>query len=817
MSTLNATTLASAEETGPQPACFHCGLRVVSPGEFQFGSKDDLREFCCGGCLAVSELIHAGGLERYYTLRDAPGNRLDPWDNEQFLAYDDPRLQQGWLTRQDDLATAEFLVEGIACAACVWLIEHRLAQIVGVKSVYVNFSTHRLEVSWDLCRTPVSDLMMAVRQIGYGILPYTREVGRSRQEALQRALLKRLGLAGALGMQVMVISVALYAGDWFGIEPALEQFLRRVNLLLTIPIIGYAAHPFFRGAWRGICTRSPGMDLPVSLGILLAFMGSLWATLGGRGEIYFDSIAMFVFFLLGARYLELSTRLKGSRAMDSLAAVVPQTARRQRKDRTYETVPIVETKPGEHLLIRAGEVVPTDGVIVVGDSLFDESILTGEDRPAERRVGDSVISGSMNLSQPVTMAITTLPGATVLDSILRLAERSHADKPYISRLAEQVSRWFVCGVLLLALCTAIWGLWWGHPDWMSTTIAVLVVTCPCALSLATPLALHAATGSLTTYGVHIIHRHALETLRRVNHVVFDKTGTLTRGEMILDRVITPDTVDATQMIRIAAALEQGTNHPLARPLLEAAGKDPLPQMTDFVTVPGRGLSGCVDGKYYRLGSAAFVQEVHRHCPIDDPMETARHTVVMLGDKSTVLATFWFLDHHRPGATDLVRQLQNEGIKLSILSGDRARTVVHLAQELGIDEAHGGCLPEEKLATLDQWIEAGDVVAMVGDGINDAPALSRAHLGIAITRHVNLAAANADLAVSADSLGVINVTRHLANRTFRIIHQNIIWALTYNILAVPAALAGMVPPWLAGIGMSLSSVVVVVNAARLSNR
>ncbi len=802
----------------PAAACFHCGLPVTTAGEFRTRTMDGSREFCCAGCMAVSEVISAGGMERYYALRDAPGNRPDAVDSQQFLVYDNPRMQQGWLTRKEPHAEAEFLVEGIACAACVWLIESWLSRLPGVESAQVNFSTHRLGIRWNPSRVRVSDLLTAVHQVGYRALPYTREARRSLQENQRRELLKRMGVAAALGMQVMVISVALYAGDWFGIEPALADFLQRVNLLLVLPIVGYSAQPFFRGAWRGLRSRSPGMDLPVSLGITLALAGSLWATVSGGGDQYYDSIAMFVFFLLGARYLELGARLKGARAMDSLAAVVPGTARRRRDDNTLETVPAAETEAGERLLVRTGEVVPADGVIDEGASDFDESLMTGEDRPVSRGAGDPVMAGSVNISQPVTVTVTAPPGATVLDSILRLAERTHGDKPRISRLAEKVARWFVLGVVTLASAVASLGLWLGNPDWLPTTIAVLVVTCPCALSLATPLALHAGTGNLVRRGVHAVRGHALETLTRVDHVVFDKTGTLTRAELTLDRITATGQLDSGEALRIAAALEQGASHPLARPLLEASGDALLPRVTDFVSVPGQGVRGRVDGKNYRLGSAAFVSGIMDWPPsggtAEEPTDAAG-LLVMLGEASGPVATFRFLDELRPGAHGLVKQLRAEGAGISLLSGDRPCAVDLIARDVGIGDARGGCLPQQKLDALDALIGGGRVVAMVGDGINDAPALARAHLGVAMARNINLASASADMVITADDLGALGDARRIARQTFRVIRQNITWALAYNILAVPAALAGMVPPWLAGVGMSLSSVVVVLNASRLT--
>ncbi len=752
-------------------------------------------------------------MERYYALRENPANRPEEIEQEHYRVYDNPRLQQGWLHEQDGVAEAEFLVEGITCAACTWLIETWLSRLPGVHSAGVNFSTHRLSVQWDPASLRASDLMLAVHQVGYRVLPWSREARRAQQDSRRRELLKRLGVAAALGMQVMVISVALYFGDWFGIEPGMADFLRRVNLLLVLPVIGYSAQPFFRGAWRGVRNRAPGMDLPVSVGITLAFLGSLWATVSGRGEVYYDSIAMFTFFLLGARYLELGSRLEGAQALDALAGVVPETARRRRVDGSLETVPVVDTAVGDNLLVRAGEVVPADGVILEGASSFDESLMTGEHNPVARATGEPVLAGSVNAAQPVTLRITANPGNSALDSILRLAERSHAEKPRLSLQAERVARWFVCAVILLALAVAGHGAWTSDPAWLPTTIAVLVVTCPCALGLATPLALSAGAGSLVRRGIHVTRGHALETLNRVDHVVFDKTGTLTRGEISLEDVTLIRDMGRGEALRLAAALEQGASHPLARPLIDAAGNDPLPVVTNFANVPGRGVRGRIDGRDYRLGSVSWISGADLG-PLSPDVDSPE-LVVQLADDDGPLAQFHFHDAIRPGARDTVERCRAEGIGVSLLSGDRPATVEAVARAVGIDEYRAGCLPEDKLAALDGLIGDGSVVAMVGDGINDAPALARAHLGVAMARNVNLAAANADIVVTAEDLSALADARDIARRTFRIIRQNIAWALAYNVLAVPAAIAGMVPPWLAGIGMSLSSVVVVLNASRLA--
>ena len=666
----------------------------------------------------------------------------------------------------------------------------------------------------------VSDILQAVARIGYRAQPYTREARYQLLDQQRNQLLKRLGVAAALGMQVMVLSVALYSGDWFGIDADIASFLRRVSLLLVLPILAYSAKPFFNGAVSSLRSGRAGMDVPISLGILLAFFASLWATVENSGEVYFDSIAMFVFFILGARYIELNTRIRGSRAMEPLTSALPVVADQivDGSSNNTQRVPVAELCSGDLVLVKPGSVIPVDGQIVEGSSSFNESLLSGESHPLLKKVGESVIAGSINIEQAVTIRVSQTGNQTVLSSIQRLADKAAMEKPRITQFAEAIAGWFIAAVLLIALLLAATGIVGDNPDWLPTTIAVLIVSCPCALSLATPLALSAGSNAMIVKGLFIARQHALETLAKVNHVVFDKTGTLTNGVLSLVRVQALAELSAGQCTAIAAALESQSNHPVAQSLRQQAQQMTIPGASHLTSFAGAGVSGRVEQMKYCLGCADFLREQIPRLKID--ADVVQHWYqqdkisILLADQNRLLAVFMFRDEIKSGATGLIDTLHRQGIRTSLLSGDRQQLVKHVAQQLGIDSVYAQCRPQQKAEVLQQLIDRGDIVAMVGDGINDAPALSLAHLSVAVARDINLSSVNADIMMMNPHIEVLTNAIDHARRTGSIIRQNVIWALLYNFTAIPLAIMGLVPPWLAAIGMSLSSVVVVLNSSRL---
>ena len=804
-------------------ACYHCSLPITTLNEFSDIVKGTKRQFCCSGCQAIAGMIEHGGFSRYYEFRQQPGRKPDSETKDIFDVYDKHQMQIGWVTEGSTMS-AEILVEGIHCAACIWLIENWLMQLPGVDTAYVNLSQSRLSIQWSADQLKVSDIFRQLMKIGYGARPFSQSTKQVELNKQRHTLLKQLGIAAVFGMQVMVISVALYSGDWFGIEPTMRIFLERVNLLLILPVLLYSAQPFFIGAIRNLKSRTAGMDLPVSLGLTLAFLGSLWASLSHTGDIYYDSIAMFIFFLLGARYLELNARIKGSTAMDMLSSVTPEYATRYSTDKQGErfvTVPAVELNIDDYILVKPGEVLPADGILFDQCSTFDESLLSGEHTPILRTKGDQVLSGSINIEQAVSIRVNKQPENSTLSSILRLAQSSNQGKPRIAMLSEIVASRFVVGILCLASIVAIGGIIVGSDIWLTTTIAVLVVTCPCALSLATPLAISASINTMMQKGVFIAKQHALETLTKVDHVVFDKTGTLTSDTPKLINIVPIYDVNADECLCIAASLEQFSAHPIAKALL-TANKLELVYSDSSKNTPGLGVSGMINQQEYFLGSYEYMatqlkQSVgsSKNNTINAIPNISNDSVVFLANSTVILAVFTLKESLRNGVKPLINYLREQNITLSLYSGDRQESVNDLAQTLEIKDAKGGCKPDQKLKYLNDHINSGKTVAMIGDGINDSPALSQAHLAIACSGNVNLSSANADIVLINKSIDTLQLAHRFANKTSRIIRQNITWAIIYNVCAVPAAVMGWVPPWLAGIGMSLSSVIVVINTSRLN--
>jgi Cu2+-exporting ATPase len=781
---------------------------------------------CCRGCEAVARAIVSGGLESFYRYRteDAPqGQDLVPEFLREIQVYDNPQIQKRFVTAGEGaLKEASLILEGITCAACVWLNEQHLLALPGVEAVQINYATQRAQLRWDDSRIHLSEILEAIARIGYRAHPYDPQRQHELLETQRRRQLRRLGLAGALGMQIMILAVALYFGDWTGMEARYRSFFQWISLGLATPIVLFAAQPFYTSAWRDLRQGRAGMDVPVSLGILGAFAASVWATLTGTGHVYYDSVAMFTFFLLGARYLELAGRRRAAAAMDRLVRVTPAIATRMRRRGDAlreESVPVVELQPGDELLVRPGETVPTDGVILKGRSSIDESLLSGESLPVVKGPGDALVGGSINVEGPLSVRVDKVGQDTVLSHILRLLERAQTEKPAITQMADRAASWFVLAVLILAAMVA--GYWWSEEPqrWLEITIAVLVVTCPCALSLATPTAITAATGTLSTLGLLTTRGHTLEGLARATHIVFDKTGTLTQGRVRLLRTHRFSDLDRRRTLQVAAALEHHSEHPIARALVEAAER--LTATASQVhNTPGYGLKGLVGGTEYFLGTPRFIA---RHCGAVAggarirPILERGNTVVVLAQRGILHAVFELGDEPRPDASQLVRRLRALGLKVLLLSGDHPRAVQVAAQRIGIDpgSAAGGLSPEEKLKKVRELQSRGAVVAMVGDGVNDAPVLAGAQVSIAMGSGAQVALASADMIMLSNRLMGLRTALGLARKTRRIIRQNLVWALTYNALALPAAAMGLVAPWMAAIGMSASSLAVVANALRLT--
>jgi Cu2+-exporting ATPase len=811
-------------------SCYHCGLPIPAGAEFPVEIDQTRREMCCAGCQAVAQAIVGNGLGDYYRHRDAlpesPREAL-PQVLADFGLFDHPDVQKNFVRRAEGVAgeherEAALILEGITCAACVWLNESHVRRQPGVTSVDINYTTRRARVRWDERVTRLSAILEAISAIGYRAHPY--DIGRAEELAQKerKTALWRLFVAGFGMMQVMMYAVPVYLADG-DMTPDIEQLMRWASLILTVPVIGYSAAPFFVSAWRDLKLRRVGMDVPVALGVGAAFAASVWATLIAAGEVYFDSVTMFVFFLLSGRYLEMMARQRAARSVETLARAIPAFATRlaswpsRAGEVDGERVAVAQLNVGDAVQVKPGETIPADGSVLDGMSAADESLLTGESRPVQKRIGDALIGGSVNTSSPLVMRVERVGESTRVAAIQRLMERAAAEKPQLVEMADRVAGRFIVALLLLAVATAL-AWWWLDPSralWVF--VAVLVVSCPCALSLATPAALTVATGALAARGVLVTRGHAIEALARADRFVFDKTGTLTVGRMELVETI-PIVGDALQARALAAALERGSEHPIAR-ALAAGGIDSGIAVDGLRATTGAGVEGRMAGSLWRLGRPDFVAGLHGLAIPADALAAVGvgDTVIALGSAQGWQAFFRLSDGLRHEAAAMVAGLARAGIQLSIFSGDAPAAAARVGAALGIDDARGGLSPEDKHAALKAFQEAGATVAMVGDGVNDAPVLAQAQVSIAMGGGADLARANADVVLLGNDLQALPDGLALARRTLRIVKQNLVWAFAYNFLAIPLAMTGWVTPWMAGIGMSASSLLVVLNALRLQRR
>ncbi len=810
--------------------CFHCGLPVPDGAAYPIRYENASHPACCRGCQAVAQTIIDSGQGAYYTHRTAlPAT---PQQAEAELAqlglYDLPEIQESFVkVEEENVREAALILENIVCAACIWLNERHIAALPGVLSVEINYATRRARVRWDNSRIALSAILKAVSDIGYIAHPF--DPGRSDEiHARERnTAIKRLAIAGLGMMQVMMYALPTYTAT--DMTDEIRRLMSWASLVLTIPVVLYSAWPFFIGAWRDVKRRMLGMDVPVALGIGTAFAASVYSTFSGHGEVYYDSVTMFVFLLLTGRFLEMNARRRAGAAVEELVKLIPAVAT-QLPDwpaRDEAQVPVARLAVGDHVLVRPGETLPADGVVVEGDSAVSEALLTGESLPVSKARGARVVGGSLNQASPLIVKIEKLGADTRLAAIVRLLDRAQSEKPRIGQLADRAAAWFVG--LLLVITVVVGAVWYAiDPSralWI--VVSILVVTCPCALGLATPTALTAGTGRLTRLGLLTTRGHALETLARATDLVLDKTGTLTLGRLSVRRVVTLDGRSADAVRALAAALEAGSEHPIARGLRQDRPEGerlaasslrglhdniaPDVEARDLRNTPGLGVEGRIGEHHYRLGAPRFAAAGET-----PPDADGDASWIALAEDGRVVAWFALADTPRPDAAAALDALRAQGLRLHLLSGDAEPAVRAAAAQFGIEAWRAGALPEDKLAYVKALQDEGRIVAMVGDGINDAPVLAGAQVSIAMGEGADVAQAAADMVMLGSRLSTLAEGVALARKTQKIIRENLGWALGYNLIAIPAAALGYVTPWIAGIGMSASSLLVVLNALRLSD-
>ncbi|MGY4829038.1 heavy metal translocating P-type ATPase [Sphaerotilaceae bacterium SBD11-9] len=723
-------------------------------------------------------------------------------------------LDVRWVASADGTRQAEavFALQGMYCGACAGVIEAALTRVPGVALAEVNGASKRARVRWRPEVSAATVLFDAVEQAGYRALPALHEPAQAAARREARQALWRLFVAGFCMMQVMMLTAPGYLAAPGDIAPDLEALMRWAAWVLSVPVLLFASGPFFRGAWRSLQQRRMGMDVPVALGIAITFVAGTAATFDPAGpfghEVYLDSMTMFVTFLLAGRWLEARARARSTEALDALLNRLPASVDRIGDDGRIEAVPVSHLRVGDRVQIAFGQAFPGDGELLAGNTQVDESLLTGESRPVERAVGDAVVGGTLNVGAPVQVRLSCVGEGTRYRQIVDLVQRALTERPAMLQTADRLAGPFVWGVLLLAAAAAAA---WSLIDparalWVA--VAVLIVTCPCALSLATPAALLSAAGALARRGVLVQRLDALETLAHTDTACLDKTGTLTQDKLVLAHIDMPEGADRGAMLTRAASLAGRSRHPLSRALAEA-----LPTQAgdwhDVREVPGHGLDAFDEqGRRWRLGSAAWAG-------VESAAERPVVACVCLDGPAQERACFEFDEALRPDAAAAVQSLRGQGVQIHLLSGDAHASVRAVARRLGITQVQAGAKPEDKLTAMAALQAGGRRVLMVGDGVNDGPVLARADVSFALAHGSALAQQRADFIVLGSRLAEVPAARALAIRTLRVMRQNLGWSLAYNAACVPLALAGLLPPWVAGAGMAMSSLFVVLNALRLS--
>jgi Cu2+-exporting ATPase len=807
----DARATPSATPATASIACDHCGLDV--PQSRVDGSAG--HRFCCDGCQAVWTVLHDAGLETYYTLRRGAGTPGVSGNAgaRSYEELDDPGfLGRSCRATPDGLLATELYLEGVHCSACVWLVERLPRLLPGLVDIRLDLPRSRASLTWDPRHATLSAVARLLHSIGYAPHPCRGVSALEVRRKEDRAMLARIGLAGAVAMNVMGIAFALYGGMLSGIEPEFETLFRWTSLLVTIPSVVWGGSVFFRGAWASLRVGALHMDLPISLGLCAGFLHGAVNTVAGTGEVYFDSVASLIFLLLVGRYLQRRQQRAAADSAELLASLAPISARLIDGD-TVREVPIETLAPGARVEIRAGDTVPADGMVVEGHSSLDVSLLSGESRPVGIGPGDRVHAGTLSTSGRLEVLVESTGDETRVGRLMKLVEEHARRRPPIVQLADRISGHFVAAVLLLAGVTlAIW-LPLDPSGAVDHAVALLIVTCPCALGLATPLALSAAIGQAARAGLLVKGADVIEKLTHPGRLWLDKTGTLTSGRFALVRW-TGD----VEVKPLVAAVERSSAHPVARALAAALGTPTTP-VSDVIETPGRGIAGFAGGYDVLAGSPAFVRE--RLGPLPDALAAAVDaataeglTPIAVGIDGTVRAVAALGDPPRPDARNAVIELGKRGWRTGVLSGDHPDVVAATSRELGLDarECRGGVTPEEKLAVVIAGIAEGPVV-MVGDGVNDSAALAAASVGIAVHGGAEAALTAADVFVTRPGVSPVVELLDGARRAMQVVRRNLVVSLLYNVAGVALAMAGVLNPLVAAILMPLSSITVIVSSYR----
>lgn len=809
----------STPESGLQ-TCFHCALPIPPDERIDADIQGKNRHFCCIGCRSVCEAIYDAGLEGFYQ-RTPDGTLLAPPPEppKDLDIYDLEEIQEEFITEQGEEREIHLLVEGIHCAACVWLIEKTLGRTPGVLHASVNLSAKRLHLRWNNDQIHLSAILKKLAQIGYAAVPFDPESAEGTLKKQNRTMLYRLAFAGFTMMNLMWASIALYAG---ADQDEFRSLFHWLGFSLATPTLFYSGWPFLKGGWTGIRNRHLTMDLPIAIGATTTWAYSTYITVtqSTAGEVYFDTVVNFIFVILIGRILENTSKRHAVAATQRLMDLQPRVATVLR-DGNEAIVPIRTVKVGDIILVKAGDKVPADGVILEGNSSLDEALLTGESEPVRKGPGGRVSAGSVNLYSALKVEVEGTLKNTALGRIIALVEAAQSSKAPIQHLSDRIVPWFVAATLTLATVTF---LYWVSDDFevaLTAATAVLIITCPCAFGLATPMAIAVASGQGARHGILVKNGEVLETLSAIDHVVFDKTGTLTEGRMVVEAIEAPGR-DENELLIQVAALERYSEHAIAQAIVNEVDNRHLKQrleVQDFNSVPGFGITGTVDGHTITVGTTLWLSQAKIKLnqqlePRVRELERVAVTCVHIAIDGEEVGIIGVADKIRDDAPQLIEDLKQQGIDVTLLSGDRRQVAEAVAEKLGGLKVIAEVLPGDKDRVISELQQQGQKVAMVGDGVNDAPALIRADVGIAVGSGTDVSMECADIVLMSNELEKVKLTTALSRRTLRTIRQNIAISITYNIIMVPLAMAAFITPLVAAISMPLSSLAVIGNAARI---
>ncbi len=815
----------SGDQPHSEAGCFHCGLPLPPDEPFIEKIEGKDRHFCCFGCQSVCKAIYDAGLDGFYQ-RTPDGTLLAPPPEppKDIALFDLDEVQEEFVRELGEEREIHLLVEGIHCAACVWLIERGLSTMHGILKVQVNLTNKRLLLRWDNRQTHLSDIIKRLGDIGYAAIPFDPEAAEGSIKKQNRELLFRMAVAGFAMMNLMWISIALYTGADTADGGQFRPMFHWIGFALASLTLFYSGSLFLKGAWAGLRHRHLTMDLPIAIGATSTYLYSTYVTISGSevGEVYFDTVVNFIFVILVGRFLEAVSKRHAVAATQRLMDLQPRVATLL-TDGAEKIVPIRTVKSEDTVLVKAGDKIPVDGIVLEGRSSVDESMLSGESEPVRKDAGHSVSAGTVNLHSALTLRVTGTLRETSLGRIIALVEEAQASKAPIQCMADRIVPWFVMATLLLSTLTFLLWVGSGFELALMAATSVLIITCPCAFGLATPMAIAVAAGQGARNGILVKNGEVLETLSRVSHFVFDKTGTLTTGRMQFQQMTAAHGEDEDELLRLAAVVERYSEHSIAQAIVEAAEQRQLAinqsKPEAFESLPGHGVQAMVEGRTVTLGTLAWLQKndialaptLREQARELEAKATSCIHMAIDGKHRALIA---IADQLRPDALQLVNGLRAAGIRMTLLSGDRQRVADAVAEQLGGMEVIAEVLPQDKDQVIADLQAKGEWVAMVGDGVNDAPALIRANIGIAVGSGTDVSMESADIVLMQDELDKVRVATLLSRRTLRTIRQNIGLSLTYNVIMVPLAMAAFITPLFAAIAMPISSLLVIGNAARI---